>query len=45
MDNYEILEEIGSGAFSKVFKVKRISDSKILVSKIIDYGSMQDKEK
>ena len=38
MENYSVLKEIGSGAFSKVFKISRLSDQKILVWKEMNYG-------
>ena len=45
MENYIVLETIGSGSFGKVTKVQRKSDNKILVWKEMAYGSMSEKEK
>eukprot|EP01066_Platyproteum_vivax_P003010 Platyproteum_vivax@DN13907_c0_g1_i1.p1 len=45
MDQYEELELIGKGSFGEVWKIKRLSDSKILVWKKLDYGQMNEKEK
>ena len=33
MENYDIVEEIGSGQFGKVVKIRRKCDNKILVWK------------
>uniref|UniRef100_H2YS06 Serine/threonine-protein kinase Nek2 n=2 Tax=Ciona savignyi TaxID=51511 RepID=H2YS06_CIOSA len=43
--DYEILYLIGSGSYGKCLKVRRKSDSKILVWKDMDYGSMTEPEK
>ncbi len=45
MENYEILETIGTGTHGKVCKIKRKCDNKILVCKQMDYGNMQEKQK
>jgi NIMA (never in mitosis gene a)-related kinase len=45
MDQFDVLETIGSGAFGKVYKIRRKSDAKILVWKEIDFGKMSEKEK
>jgi NIMA (never in mitosis gene a)-related kinase 2 len=44
-DDYEILETIGTGSFGKVRRVRRKSDSAILVWKEINFGKMSEKEK
>ncbi|OZJ02649.1 hypothetical protein BZG36_04405 [Bifiguratus adelaidae] len=45
MDNYELLEVIGSGVFGKIYKAQRKSDGKILAAKEIDYRKMEEAEK
>jgi len=45
MENYEVLSRIGTGSFGAVTKVRRVTDSKVLVWKEISYGRMSDKEK
>ncbi|KAH3672418.1 hypothetical protein WICMUC_004254 [Wickerhamomyces mucosus] len=44
-DDYEVLELIGRGSFGSVRKVRRRSDSKLLVRKEIQYGHMNPKER
>ena len=43
--DYEPLEQIGSGSFGIIRKVRRISDGRILARKEIDYRKMSDKER
>lgn len=45
MDNYEVLSQIGKGSFGVVTKLRRKSDSKILVWKELNYGKMGEREK
>ncbi|XP_028402949.1 LOW QUALITY PROTEIN: serine/threonine-protein kinase Nek2-like [Dendronephthya gigantea] len=45
LDNYEVLETIGSGSYGTCRKVRRRSDNKILVWKELDYGTMSESEK
>ena len=45
MENYEIIQKIGTGSFGSVTKIKRKTDGKLLVWKEINYGSMSEKEK
>lgn len=45
MENYEEVEVIASGPNSKVSKVRRKADGKLLVSKELSYGKMTEKEK
>jgi len=42
---YVELESIGRGSFGEVKKVRRRSDQKTLVCKVLSYGSMSEKEK
>ncbi|XP_018599159.2 serine/threonine-protein kinase Nek2 isoform X2 [Scleropages formosus] len=44
-DDYEILHAIGSGSFGQCQKIRRKSDGKILVWKVLDYGAMAEAEK
>jgi NIMA (never in mitosis gene a)-related kinase len=44
MDQYQVIETIGSGSFGKVCKIRR-NDGKILVWKELNYGNMSAKEK
>jgi serine/threonine protein kinase len=44
-EKYEWLLEIGKGSFGSVSKIRRRSDSKILVWKELNYTKMSDKEK
>lgn len=39
------LEKLGEGSFSTVYKVKRISDSKIYALKKVRMNNLKDKEK
>lgn len=43
MEKYEKLEDIGTGSFGKVCKIKRLADEKILVWKEMNYGKMSEK--
>ncbi|XP_026196604.1 LOW QUALITY PROTEIN: serine/threonine-protein kinase Nek2 [Anabas testudineus] len=45
VEDYEVLYTIGSGSYGKCQKIKRISDGKILVWKVLDYGTMAESEK
>lgn len=45
MENYDVIQHLGNGAFGKVFKVSRKSDNKVLLCKEIFYGDMSEKEK
>jgi NIMA (never in mitosis gene a)-related kinase 2 len=45
MENYEVLEQLGTGSFGKVCKIRRKSDNKILVWKELNYNMMSEKEK
>lgn len=45
MADFMILSKIGEGAYSDVYKVKRISDSKIYALKKVKMGQLSTKEK
>ena len=45
MENYEVIQKIGTGSFGSVYKIRRKSDLKVLVWKEINYGIMSEKEK
>eukprot|EP01029_Cantina_marsupialis_P029594 TRINITY_DN781884_c0_g1_i1.p1 TRINITY_DN781884_c0_g1~~TRINITY_DN781884_c0_g1_i1.p1 ORF type:complete len:423 (+),score=127.48 TRINITY_DN781884_c0_g1_i1:117-1385(+) len=45
MEGYDLIREIGKGSFGRVCKIKRKSDSKTLVWKELNYGTMREKEK
>ncbi|XP_042633407.1 serine/threonine-protein kinase Nek2-like isoform X2 [Cyprinus carpio] len=44
-EDYEVLLTIGCGSYGKCQKIKRKSDGKILVWKVLDYGTMAEAEK
>ena len=45
MDNFEILEKIGQGAYSTVLKVKRKEDNIIYALKKVNLSALKEKEK
>lgn len=45
MDQYEVLNELGSGSFGKVSRIRRKTDNRVLVWKELYYGKMSEKEK
>lgn len=45
MENYEPLEIVGKGSFGTVQRIRRKSDRRIFVWKVLDYGKMSEKEK
>ncbi|XP_060947800.1 serine/threonine-protein kinase Nek2 [Limanda limanda] len=45
VDDYELLNTIGSGSYGKCQKITRKADGKILVWKELDYGTMAESEK
>jgi len=45
MDNFEILEKLGKGAFSKVYKVKRKIDTQVYALKKVDILDLSEKQK
>ncbi|XP_007426930.1 serine/threonine-protein kinase Nek2 isoform X1 [Python bivittatus] len=44
-EDYEVLLTIGAGSYGRCQKVRRRADSKVLVWKELDYGSMTESEK
>ena len=44
MENFEIEEKLGSGTFSEVFKVRRITDDNIYALKKVSMVPLNDKE-
>ena len=45
MKNFEIINKIGNGAYSEVFKVSRKADSKIYALKKVKLNNLKEKEK
>jgi NIMA (never in mitosis gene a)-related kinase 2 len=45
MDKYEVIEKIGEGSFGKIYKIRRLSDNRLLVWKELKYDKMSEKEK
>ncbi|XP_053399869.1 serine/threonine-protein kinase Nek2-like isoform X2 [Mercenaria mercenaria] len=45
LDDFEVLSTIGTGSYGTCKKIERKKDSKILVWKELDYGSMTETEK
>ncbi|XP_072906990.1 serine/threonine-protein kinase Nek2 isoform X1 [Hemitrygon akajei] len=45
LEDYDLIETIGSGSYGRCQKIRRKSDSKVLVWKEMDYGSMSEAEK
>ncbi len=45
MEKYEPINLIGKGNFGAIYKIRRVTDNKILVWKELDYGRMDEKEK
>ena len=45
MKNFLVLEKIGNGAFSQVYKVKRISDGELYAMKRIKMKDLNQKER
>ena len=44
-DQYDVLEQLGTGSYGTVFKIRRKADNKEMVWKEINFGSMCEKEK
>ena len=45
LENFEILAELGSGAYSTVFKARRITDGNIYAIKKVNISQLNDKER
>ena len=45
INDFEIINQIGTGAFSKVFKVRRKIDNEIYALKEVNLSSLTDKER
>ena len=45
MDNFEILDKLGKGGFSKVYKVKRKEDGQIYALKKVDLLNLSEKQR
>ena len=45
ISDYEVIEEIGEGAFSTVFKVKSLKNNKLFAMKKIEYTRLNEKQK
>ena len=45
LDDFENLSLLGDGAYSTVYKVKRISDNQIYALKKVKIGGLSEKEK
>ena len=45
MDNFEILDKLGKGGFSKVYKVKRKADGQIYALKKVDLLNLSEKQR
>ncbi len=45
LSDFALLQEIGRGAYSQVYKVRRFADSKIYALKKIDFNHFSQKEK
>uniref|UniRef100_A0A3Q2CD91 Serine/threonine-protein kinase Nek2 n=1 Tax=Cyprinodon variegatus TaxID=28743 RepID=A0A3Q2CD91_CYPVA len=45
VEDYEVLNTIGSGSYGRCQKIRRKSDGKVLVWKELDYGTMAESEK
>lgn len=45
MRDFVILDKVGDGAYSEVYKVKRISDGEVYALKKVKMGKLSQKEK
>ena len=45
MKNFQIINKLGNGAYSEVFKVRRVEDNKIYALKRVKLKNLKEKEK
>lgn len=45
MNQFKIISNLGDGAYSKVYKVKRIIDGNLYALKMVEMRNLSDKEK
>ena len=45
LSEFTVLEKIGDGAYSDVFRVRRIADRKVYALKKVKLGKLKEKEK
>lgn len=45
MDNFQVLDTLGSGTYSKVYKVKRLSDQRNYAMKKVKITQLDDEDK
>ena len=45
MNQFKIISNLGDGAYSKVYKVKRILDGNFYALKMVEMRNLSDKEK
>ena len=45
MNQFKIISNLGDGAYSKVYKVKRIVDSNLYALKMVEMRNLSEKEK
>ena len=45
MNQFKIISNLGDGAYSKVYKVKRIVDGNLYALKMVEMRNLSDKEK
>ena len=45
LSEFTVLEKIGDGAYSEVFRVRRIADRKVYALKKVKLGKLKEKEK
>lgn len=45
MDDFKIIEKLGDGAYSSVFKVKRVEDSQYYALKKVNIFNLSEKER
>jgi NIMA (never in mitosis gene a)-related kinase len=43
--NFQTLEKLGEGAYSTVYKVKRLTDNEVYAMKKVKMGALKKKEK